>query len=294
MSIQKIGIPTKKIFCSLVLVFVLVTCCFSIANTSKAAEIVYDEDHLPVVDYGTIEGLFIGKHYNPITISHYADGYYDKFMKFGDQESKNNFFKHVDWLVNNAITIGNFSFFEYTFPFPYSDNYTLVAPWYSAMAQGEAISRLVKGYQISDNKTYLDTARKALNVLFIDINSPCKCGVTIKNTTEGWWYEEYANGTEQGPRVLNGMMFTLIGINSYYNITKDPDAEYLFNQGIRSLLNNLHIYDKNGTYSYYDKQGFESRSYHDIHVQLLGNLYNITKLDLLKTYHDNWKRGSSS
>ena len=34
------------------------------------------------------------------------------------------------------------------------------------------------------------------------------------------------------PRVLNGMMWSLIGINSYYNYTRDPSAKFLFDQGV--------------------------------------------------------------
>jgi heparosan-N-sulfate-glucuronate 5-epimerase len=254
--------------------------------------ITYDKNNLPIVDYGTLDGEYIGKHYNPITITQHSDKYYEKYIRDGDPQSKIMYLRHMDWLVNNAITIGNYSFFEYPFPFPYSSDYQLSSPWYSAMAQGEVVPRLIKAYQITDNKTYLETARKSLNVLFIDIENPCNCGVTIKSLKDGWWYEEYANSTELGPRVLNGMMFTLLGIHDYYKLTGDPRSLYLFNQGILSLKNNLHIYDKNGTHSYYDNQGFESMTYHDIHVDLLGKLYDITRDDLFKKYYENWKRGS--
>lgn len=254
-------------------------------------QISYDENNLPIVDYGTLEGQEIGKHYNPITITQYSDKFYEKYLKDGDESSKINFLKHMDWLVNNSVNIGNYSFFEYTFPFPYSDTYQLKAPWYSGMAQGEVVPRLIKAYQITENKTYLDTARNALNVLFIDINNPCNCGVTIKSSNDGWWYEEYANGTENGPRVLNGMMFTLLGIYDYYNLTKDPQSYYLFEQGMLSLTKNLHIYEKNSTHSFYDNQGFESPSYHIIHVDLLGKLYEVTKNEILKQYYDKWKLG---
>lgn len=250
--------------------------------------IFYDKNNIPIIDYGIMGDVNIGKQYNPITISQYADRYYNEYIKYNNQSSKQNFLNHVDWLVNNSIKEGNYTFFAYDFPFP---PYHLKPPWYSAMAQGEAVVPLINAYKITENKSYLITARNGLNVLFIDINDPCKCGVTYKTPTQGWWYEEYANGRENGPRVLNGMMFTLVDIYYYYNFTQDPKALYLFDQGILSLKNNLHNYDKNGTYSSYDKiKGYAPFQYHIVHVCLLDKLYTITKDSFFKQYYDNWTK----
>jgi heparosan-N-sulfate-glucuronate 5-epimerase len=247
-----------------------------------------DKNNLPVVDYETVKGVYIGKQYNPITISHYSWPYYSEYVKNNNQTAKEIFLKHADWLVNNSVKKGNYSFFMYNFTWP---PYNLESPWYSAMAQAEAMVPLLNAYKITQDKVYLTTAKNLLNVLFIDISDPCKCGVTYKTIGNGWWYEEYANGHENGPKVLNGMMFTLLNIYHYYNFTHDPDALYLFNQGILSLKNNIHNYDKNGTYSSYDRfRGNAPWGYHEFHVCLLEDLYNITKQHLIKKYHDNWTK----
>lgn len=245
-----------------------------------------DKDSLPVVDYETIKGVYIGKHYNPITISHYSWPYFNEYVKHNNQTAKDIFLKHADWLVKNNVKKGNYTFFEYNFTFP---PYNLVPPWYSAMAQAEAMVPLLNAYKITGDEVYLSTAKNLLNVLFIDINDPCKCGVTFKTLGNGWWYEEYANGRPETPKVLNGMMFTVLNIYHYYNFTHDKDALYLFNQGILSLKNNLQNYDKNGNYSSYDKyHGSAPIGYHEIHVCLLDKLYNLTKQDIFKQYHDKW------
>ena len=254
-----------------------------------SAKIFFDKNNIPMVDYGIMDGINIGKQYNPVTISHDASKYYTEFIKNENKTSKTYFLKHVNWLVDNSVKKDNYTFFAYDFPFP---PYDLKAPWYSAMAQGAPIQSLLNAYNITQDKTYLTTAKNALNVLFIDINDPCKCGVTYKTLADGWWFEEYANGHENGPRVLNGMMFTLVDIYHYYNFTQDPDALYLFNQGILSLKNNLHNYDKNGTYSSYDKnKGDAPMLYHKVHLCLLDKLYNITKENLFKQYLVNWTKG---
>jgi hypothetical protein len=159
------------------------------------------------------------------------------------------------------------------------------------MAQTEAIVPLLNAYKITHDEIYLTTARNLLNVLFIEINDPCKCGITYKTLGNGWWYEEYANGHLEGPKVLNGMMFAILNIYHYYNFTQDRDALYLFNQGILSLKNNLHNYDKNGNYSSYDKNHeFAPLGYHEMHICLLEKLHYITEEDLFKQYHDKWAK----
>jgi hypothetical protein len=256
--------------------------------SGHAENITMDQDNLPVVNYGIVSGIDVGKHYNPISISHYAWPYYDDYITNNNKTAKEIFLKHVDWLVNNSVKNGNYTFFVYNFTWP---PYDLEPPWYSAMAQAEAIVPLLNAYEITQDKVYLATAKNLLNVLFIDIQDACKCGVTIKTVGNGWWYEEYANGHVKSPKVLNGMMFTLLNIYHYYNFTGDPAAKYLFNQGTLSLKNNLHIYDKNGNYSSYDKyRGNVPLIYHEIHVCLLDKLYNITKHDLFKQYKDNWTK----
>jgi hypothetical protein len=251
-----------------------------------ATTISLDKNNIPVVDYETINGVYIGKHYYPITISHYAWPLYDEYIKNNNQTAKEIFLNHADWLVNNSVKKDNYTLFVHNFTFP---PYNLQPPWYSAMAQAEAIVPLLNAYKITQDEVYLTTAKNLLNTLFIDITDPCKCGVTHKTLGNGWWYEEYANGHSESPKVLNGMMFTLVNIYHYYNFTQDRDALYLFNQGILSLKNNLHNYDKNGNYSSYDKyHGNAPLGYHEIHVCLLDKLYNITKQDLFKQYRDNW------
>ncbi|WP_458747529.1 D-glucuronyl C5-epimerase family protein [Candidatus Nitrosocosmicus sp. T] len=259
----------------------------SYVGTGEAEIIIsIDKENLPVVDYGIMDGIHIGKQYNPVTVSHFSYKYFDEYIKNNNQTAKEIFLKHADWLVNNSLKKDNHTFFVYNFTFP---PYSLEAPWYSAMAQVKPVLPLLNAYKITQDKVYLTTAKNLLNVLFIDINDPCKCGVTYKTLGNGWWFELYANGHANGPKVLNGMMFTLVDIYHYYNFTKDRDALYLFNQGILSLKNNLHNYDKNGTYSSYDKnKGNAPTFYHKVHLCLLDKLYNITKENLFKQYFVNW------
>ena len=85
------------------------------------------------------------------------------------------------------------------------------------------------------------------------------------------------------------MMFALLGIHEYYELTGDENAKYLFDKGIISLKDHLSDYDAGG-WTYYDALGNPaSKGYHHIHVKQLSQLYNITKDPYFKKYHDKWK-----
>jgi hypothetical protein len=228
----------------------------------------------------------VGPQRNPVTVEHYAIIYYDSYKKTGNQTLRQAFINNTNWLASNAISHGNYSIFEYKFPWP---PYASQPPWHSAMAQAQALQPLIKAYKITGNERYLETANLLLNTLFIEVKNG---GVTYKTPHDGWWYEEVASNALEEPRVLNGMMYALLGIYDYYNYTKSDKAKFLFDQGIVALKNNLPRYDYKNEYSYYSMYPIQKLSplyYHKKHIELLSNLYNITKEEVFKSYRDKWQ-----
>ena len=118
------------------------------------------------------------------------------------------------------------------------------------MAQGLGVQVLILAYNLTGEKRYLESAKKALNAFYVEVSNG---GVIIKEG-DGWWYEEYADEEGKMPRVLNGMIYALLGIWEYYKITGDENAKYLFDRGITSLKNHLHEYDAN-CWTFYDALG---------------------------------------
>lgn len=260
---------------------------------SGSSSVTYDKDGVPLVDYGEMSEVEIGLQRNPVTVAHTANRSYYDYLHTGDAKTKQIFLNNANWLANNAIIKNNektdglpvsYSLLEYEFPFP---PYNLSSPWRSAMAQGLAVNTLVMAHQLTGNDTYIDLARQMMNALFIDIEDG---GVTYKNDSEGgWWYEEYAGEGGLNPRVLNGMQFTLLGIYNFYNYTGDANAKYLFDKGVDLLKRQLPLYDHNQTYSAYDRfGGYAPYGYHRIHVDLLEKLYDMTRDETFKKYHDLW------
>lgn len=247
---------------------------FTLLN-KKIDPIELDDNGIPYVDLGEI-----GRQRNPITISQKIFHYYQDY-KAGDETARQFLINNADWLVDNAVTYGNYSILEYDFPWPV---YDMTPKWRSGMAQGLAIQALINAHEITGDRKYIDSAKMLLNSFFVEVKDG---GVTYK-TTAGWWYEEYADVGGKEPRVLNGMMYTLLGIHEYYQYTGNNNAKHLFDQGIVALKNDLSLYDNNG-YSYYDILGAPAWEYHNVHIELSDQLYNITKEKTFKQYHDKWE-----
>ena len=269
---------------------------FNTAYSQRNATVTLDSSGIPIVDYGYvgggslgggyIGGVHIGPQRNPVSVANHALSDYAAYNATYQAIHLQKFLNNANWLVGNALPKGNYSILEYQFPWP---TYDLKKPWYSGMAQGRAIEVLVKAHQVTGDKKYLDTARSLLNALFVEVKDG---GVTYKTPNDGWWYEEYARPGAIESRVLNGHIFTLLGIYEYYFYTKHHDAKFLFDQGVTALRNNLPKYEySKGQYSTYDilsKDKPAPLNYHRYHVEDLGKLYEITGEEIFKLYHDKW------
>jgi len=249
--------------------------------------LVFDKNGVPFYNYSYTGHRTVGVQGSPHAVASYALELYDEYKINSNESAKIYFINNVNWLVNTNMLKSNGSFSTYQYPFPWPlGNYTIKPPWTNGMVGAEALGPLAKAYQLTGNKTYIDTAKQILNSFYIDVREG---GVTYKTVNSGWWYEEYAsrNSTIE-PRVLNGMIHAIIGINEYHKITNDTSAKFLFDQGILALKNDLPKYDNNGA-SYYDRLGLLANSfYKSLHVIQLNQLYELTNEPVFKLYHDKW------
>ena len=240
---------------------------------------------IPVVDYGYLNGQYIGPQLNPITISQAAMKNYDNIEK-SKHTNKTEIVKliiKVDWLLGHAKEKGDHSVLEFNFDYP---KFKMEEPWISGMAQAQAMQALIKAHNLTDDDRYLNLAEHLLDTFFIEVKDG---GVTYKDAN-GWWYEEYASPNSlTEPRVLNGMGYALLGLHDYFDYTDSSKSKYLFEKGLQAFTNDLHKYDTS-IFSLYDLSGHTAdKFYHSIHLELLDKLYEITQDPILKEYYDKWK-----
>ena len=285
---------------------VITTAYCTLFDRSSSYEVILDENGIPITHYGCIDGIYVGKQRSIVAVADKSLDYWneyqlsdkndkvllsydwDKCLKKNDNTPKNStearmmFLNCADWLVENVVYYENYTVWEYSYP----SYYKQTPPWRSGQAQAMGIQTLLRAYDLTDDPKYLTCAKNALQAFYITVEVG---GVTDMEPDGGWWYDKFADIDGERPKVLNGMMFALLGIHDFYERTNDPDAKILFDNGIISLKNHLGEYDA-GNWSYYDRNGkLASEKYHNIHIQQLSILYNITGDSAFKNYHDKFK-----
>jgi heparosan-N-sulfate-glucuronate 5-epimerase len=244
----------------------------------------YDANGIPQLDYHGDIGL----QYNPIAIAQYGLGNYNLSHRTNDPDRRRKFFLIADWLCSNlepnprGLLVWN-----HHFDWEYRD--TLRAPWYSALAQGQGISLLVRAHQESGDARYLQAAQSALSAFEHSVENG---GVVFTDKSGDLWFEEYI--VCPPTHILNGFIWALWGVYDYHLATKDAAAHELYSRGVRTLLHNLERYDL-GFWSLYEQAGTRlpmvaSSFYHQLHIVQLRVMHRLTGEDLFAEMADRWDR----
>ena len=107
--------------------------------------------------------------------------------------------KIVSWVEQRVDEHGRLA---YRFPMPHT--YPLDPPWHSALAQGEAVSFLLRGACVLDRSDLFELAERTAGPL-LDADSPL-----VVVTPDGPVLQEYP--TDPPAHVLNGWLFSLWGL----------------------------------------------------------------------------------
>jgi len=243
----------------------------------------YDSSGIPQLDY---HGQ-IGLQYNPIAIAQYGLGNDNLWCRTADQTRKKKFFLIADWLCSNLEQNSHgLPVWNHHFNWEYRD--TLQAPWYSALAQGQGISVLVRAHKESKDPRYLDVAGRA----FASFQRPTQeGGVAFTDESGDLWFEEYI--VSPPTHILNGFIWALWGVYDYWLATKGSSAQDLFSRGVRTLLHNLDRYDL-GFWSLYEQSGTRlpmvaSTFYHRLHIVQLRVMHRLTGENRFVEVADRWE-----
>ncbi|CAL4115809.1 unnamed protein product [Meganyctiphanes norvegica] len=206
-------------------------------------------------------------------------------------EHINHFYDAANWLITHQDDLGGWSI-----PVPrkvISGLLELDSGWYSSMAQGQAMSLLVRAAHHSGDRSYLQAAVRATHLF------------TLNNTQGGVrtyfpgnivWYEEYP--TTPSLFVLNGFIYSLLGLYDLKESVSAPSniAEDLYEAGMNSLKKLLPLFDT-GWGSLYDLRHFTTHvapnlarwDYHTTHITQLLLLASIDDDPVLASTAQRWK-----
>ena len=248
----------------------------------------HDSSGVPLLDY---HGR-IGRQYNPIAIAQYGLGNYNLFCRSADSPRRQKFLLAADWLCSHLEQNSHgLAVWNHHFDWEYRD--TLKAPWYSALAQGQGISLLVRAHKDSGDPRYLAAAQQALAVFYRNI---AEGGVAFTDDRGDLWFEEYI--VTPPTHILNGFIWASWGIYDYFLATGDSSAQELFSRAVQTLLRNLDRYDL-GFWSLYEQSGTRlpmvaSRFYHQLHIVQLRVMHRLTGEAEFARVADRWESYSRS
>ncbi|ASN04431.1 D-glucuronyl C5-epimerase family protein [Virgibacillus necropolis] len=246
----------------------------------------FNSDGIPKTVYS------YGKYYNPSTIAQYGLQHYSLYLNNNDEVSKKKFLLMADWFINNQDSLGGWAY-QFDLHFYPSRLTKLKAPWYSSIGLGMAMSVLSRASFLTKNKKYSKSALKATSIFKIPSN---KNGIMAKFEEKFLFYEECP--TDPPSFILNGFMFSLIGLYDLYKETVDSDTKKLYDDGVTTLRRMLPLYDL-GNRTAYDLThyttdgGFPNVAkwgYHITHIHLLSALNSIEKDPKMNETLIRWKK----
>lgn len=235
----------------------------------------FDGAGIVMVNYGGS----IGIQYNPTTIAQYGLSLWNDYLDTGNLTSKTKFLLMADWLNTNIDSAGGY---PYNFPIP---RYGLLPGWISAIAQGQAMSVLVRAYSITFNSAYLNSATRAKDRMLLPVAS----GGTFAQDPEGEaWLEEYPS--VPASNVYNGFIFAVIGLYDYsITVPSDKGARVSYVSFARSIDRAIGYYDT-GTWLLYDRRFSEpvQANYITIQKNQMNHLFLITGDQFYKNMAIKW------
>jgi len=203
---------------------------------------------LPVVP--TLSGDRI--HFS-IAIFQYGLGCHDLLLERKSEDLDYKFRLTLDWAVSTLDELGRWE----TFSFIYPEN-----P-YSAMAQGQGISLLLRGFQYYGETRYSEAAKKAVEFLLKPVKDG---GVCYYDGKGGLIFKEYTHKAT----VLNGWIFAYFGLFDYCLVfPEEKRMNTIRTKALTSLLGSLNNFDNNYWSFYNDKGLIASGFYHKLHIAQL-------------------------
>ncbi|MGA5422392.1 D-glucuronyl C5-epimerase family protein [Streptomyces lavendulocolor] len=183
-------------------------------------------------------------------------------------------------LIDRRVEARGAWYFPYPFDMVHAEHSGVAykAPWYSGMAQGEAISLFIQLSQLDavteeERVLYLRAADGAFaSLLRGDDGYPW---VVHKDAAGYLWIQEYPGAQPaSGDYTYNGMIFAMFGLWDYYAATGSELALALYDGGAATMARYFPLLRNVRWHSYYcQTHRIPTPSYHQHHINLFRQLH---------------------
>lgn len=276
-----------------------------------AFKLYVDSDGIPYSEYGGYGGVDIGQQRSYLSIAERGLWYLNTFMMISDdlppllsynwkrwpvnkdinpkdaREALRMATNCADWLMANIIERDEFLIWVHDYGF----NYNTKPGWCSSHTQAMGMQLLIRITEITNDQRYSTPITGLLKAYSKPIE---KGGLCVPIGKDGLWFEKIADPDNDQPKVLNGMMFAVLGL---YDIANRPSVNFatrdtaltLAQLGVKATVYLLPRFDLKDWSAYTIHGKRASIRYHRIHIQQLERLFDITKNPVFSYWGDRYR-----
>ncbi|GAC1342479.1 MAG: hypothetical protein NVSMB27_01400 [Ktedonobacteraceae bacterium] len=187
--------------------------------------------------------------FNATRIAQDALVHWNCYLATGEETHKNAFLSRAQWLVEHEVRIA-----ELAGGWPISLPHTALSAegthrlCLSALTQGIGLSVLIRAYQLTADRAFLEVAQRVAHTFELDILDG---GIRTPVGNEGVFFEEIA--IYPAAHMFNGFIFALFGMYDYLKLAGDTQLEKLMQSSLATLHGLLDEFDS-GFWTYSDLQ----------------------------------------
>lgn len=214
---------------------------------------------------------------HPVGQAQYGILLHDAYRLTGNRAYLDRSIRNAQRLVDRRVLRGNAWFYPYRFPFRLHGNAeTLTPPWFSMMAQGQALSLFTRLAGTTGQARWRQAADHTFASFLLPFASRRPWGVYVKDRLLR--LEEYPDPARLwGDQTYNGHVFALFGLYDYVALTGSADALTMLRGALttaRDLVPKLRV---PGWRSHYCLRHLhDSGHYHGIHIRQQQMMQAIT------------------
>lgn len=193
-------------------------------------------------------------------------------------------------LIDRRVESRGAWFYPYPFDFAiHGDTSVLMkAPWYSAMAQGQALSLFVMLWKVTGDQQWRTAADNTVKSLALGPSGTLPF-VSYIDANSYLWLEEYARlPIAKSEQVFNGLNFAIFGLYDYWRTTGSTDYVPLMNAALATSDHYAATFFRRAQwvskYSVY--HAWDSYDYHPTHRTQMLQLHGYTHRPAFATYAD--------
>ena len=220
---------------------------------------------------------------SPTTVAQRALGWWERHLD-GDAAALDRFLGQARLLLGGAMRAGPALLWRYDVEVP---KYRLRPPWFSAMAQGQAASVLVRAFDATGAESYADAALAATRPL---VRPDAALGL-VSATAEGPVLEEYPSAHPS--RVLNGWIYALWGLRDVSVALEGAAEQRLFEASSGTLAARIARYDTGWWTLYSEYPGAASDLakpfYHRLHIVQAEAMHRLTGAPAFARAAQSWR-----